>query len=183
MEVGVTRHERCKQVVNALKLLSTLQHEELFKILHKNKCECTRNNNGLFVNLAWVPDPVFNEVCSYVEFCTRSHTALTSYESICDVLTKEIDDAKSVRSMPIDRMLAVDDSARKPEQTPRHAAVRPNMHAHAAACMEQSRYDDDGTNGTKLSSSSRFQVLKKRFSKHAVPAAPAKCEPLRKERI
>ena len=86
----MVNYERCKRLVKAVESLSKTEIEELFKMIHKKTTNYTRNNNGVFINLAWVSDDILEEMENYVQFCTSSHIELKKYESICDVLNNSI---------------------------------------------------------------------------------------------
>jgi hypothetical protein len=97
--------ERCKQLVAAVENISQNEMEEIFKMIHNHGCAYTRNNNGLFINLAWIPEELLKELEQYVKFCNRSQTELKKYESICDVLNTKLreDSAYSKEQKIIDK--------------------------------------------------------------------------------
>lgn len=86
--------ERCKRLALSVESLSQTELEELFKMIHRNNCEYTKNNNGIFVNLTWLSPDLLDQLEQYVVFCTRSGTELKKYESICDILNSKIHDTK-----------------------------------------------------------------------------------------
>mgnify|MGYP006286028053 CR=1 FL=1 len=136
--------ERCKNIVSAIQTLGTTQTEELFKLLHKNKCEYTRNNNGVFVNLSWLSDEMLSKIETYVAFCNKSQIEVRKYESLCDVLNKNIQEYKTEEPTPVvDQRILYNDTYNKP---------------------------DKRVTSNKVSSSMKFYLLKKRFSKQN-PAA------------
>lgn len=132
-------NERCKRLVCAIQTLEHTEITELFKLLHSNKCEYTRNNNGIFVNLSWLPDDLLTKIETYVAFCTKSRNEVKRYESLCDVLNKNIHEQKNDAQECTSEMFGkYSDVAGKMERKP-------------------------GT--TKMSSSMRFYLLKKKFAK------------------
>lgn len=78
------RLERCRRLVAAVDNLGTSELDELFKLLHKNKCPYTRNNHGIFVNLSWLSDEILEQIETYVEFCKKSQSEVQRYESLCE---------------------------------------------------------------------------------------------------
>lgn len=82
--------ERIKRLVFEVHSLSQVETEEIFKIIHQSKCNYTRNNNGIFVNLAWLHEDTLLQLENYVRFCTKSKKELTKYESLCDVLNHKM---------------------------------------------------------------------------------------------
>lgn len=140
--------ERCKRVVSAIANLESTEKMELFRLLHKCKCEYTRNNNGIFINLSWLSDEILDKIEQYISFCNKSHNEVHHYESICDVLNKNIHDTKIKNNAKPDDVIVplniVDTSESKKQTVP------------------------------KMSSSMRFYLLKKRFSKHVPLTTSAK---------
>lgn len=86
----MSHNERCKNLVTAIEKISQNEMEEIFKMIHSYGCSYTRNNNGLFINLTWIPEELLQKLEQYVKFCNRSHTELKKYESICDVLNTKL---------------------------------------------------------------------------------------------
>jgi hypothetical protein len=145
-------HERCKRLVFAIQHLEQTEIAELFKLLHASKCEYTRNNNGVFVNLTWLDNAMLNRIETYVAFCNKSRNEVQRYESLCDVLNKNINDTKQGTSPeePTDKEypLYVDAFPRGDRK------IIPN----------------------RVSSSMRFYLLKKRFSKQTQLNTSAKSD-------
>lgn len=80
--------DRCKNIENMIKNLSDTQLEELFKILQKNNCQYTINNNGIFLNLSWVEPIILDKIELFIKFCNESKKELDKYEQLC----KDIND-------------------------------------------------------------------------------------------
>lgn len=140
-------NERCKKLVAAIQTLEQTEITELFKLLHASKCEYTRNNNGVFVNLSWLPHDMLNKIETYVAFCNKSRNEVKHYESLCDVLNKNIHEPRA--------------DVKTPE-----GEVYPQF-------TDPTKYDKK-TIASKVSSSMRFYLLKKRFSKQTPMATTAK---------
>lgn len=139
-------NERCKRLVSAIQHLEQTEITELFKLLHTSRCEYTRNNNGVFVNLTWLPDSMLTKMETYVAFCTKSRNEVKKYESLCDVLNKNIHDLTT------------------------HDAQEPSA-AFTTFSADSTNKTDKKVCGNKVSSSMRFYLLKKKFSKQ-VPLIP-----------
>jgi len=82
--------ERCKKIESMIKTLSQTQHEELFKILQKNNCEYTVNNNGIFLNLSWINSTILDKIELFINFCNKSKRELDRYEQICKDLNDDL---------------------------------------------------------------------------------------------
>lgn len=76
--------ERLNTLVEAIKRLNPTEYEELFKLLHQNKCEYTRNNNGVFLNLTWLNEEIIKKIELFVQFCYASRKEIQHYEKICE---------------------------------------------------------------------------------------------------
>lgn len=135
-------NERCKRLAAAVQSLSQTELEEMFKMIHKNNCQYSKNNNGIFVNLAWISPKLLDELEHYVLFCSKSGTELKKYESLCDVLNKKLQNTNTgkIKNNPI--------ATKKSE------------------LIEYEDIDTDYKN--KVSSSMRFTLLKKKLSKSIV---------------
>ena len=47
-------------------------------------------NNGIFINLNWIPDETLININNYIEFCIKSHNEINKYEDICTILNNSI---------------------------------------------------------------------------------------------
>lgn len=123
--------ERCKKIEAMIKQLSTTQYEELFKILQKNNCEYTVNNNGIFLNLSWINSSILDKIELFINFCSESKKELDRYEQIC----KDLNDDLRHEEKPVDEL------------------------------EETIPVPDAEFKKPKISSSMKFYLLKKKFSK------------------
>jgi len=48
--------------------------KEMFKMIHENNCEYSKNNNGIFVNLAWIPLKLLEQLEQCNMYCNNSGT-------------------------------------------------------------------------------------------------------------
>lgn len=129
--------ERCKKLVQSISKLETTEIHELFKLLHTNKCEYTRNNYGVFVNLSWLSAEMVEKIETYVAFCNKSQTEVKKYESLCDLLNRNIQEASQVT-----------------ESSSEEAPTEPNP-------------IDRKISTGKISSSMKFYLLKKKYAKQS----------------
>jgi hypothetical protein len=74
-----------------VKDLSNTQLEELFKIVQKNNCKYTLNNNGVFLNLSWIEDRILREIELFISFCEKSKNELDRYEQLCRDLNENLE--------------------------------------------------------------------------------------------
>lgn len=84
--------ERLLSLVESIQQLNATEYEEMFKLLYQNKCEYTRNNNGIFLNLSWLDKTLLEKLELFVEFCKASRREIQHYESICKNLSQNIQD-------------------------------------------------------------------------------------------
>lgn len=132
--------ERYRKLVAAVDCLSEMETEEIFKMIHNYGCNYTKNNNGVFVNLVWIPEELLAQLERYVEFCNKSDIEIRKYESLCDVLNTK---------------LQVDNDDDAP--------IKNKIYKPDTEDIEL----DDTSRTCKMSSSTRYMLLKKRFSKLA----------------
>lgn len=135
---GMNHPERCKKIETMIKTLSSTQMEELFKILQKNNCEYTINNNGIFLNLSWLNSSILNQIELFINFCKESKKELDKYEQICKELTDDIDQIRHEEKEELEI------SKEELEEEPGELSKRVP---------------------SKISSSMKFYLLKKKFLK------------------
>jgi hypothetical protein len=156
--------ERCKKVVNAIRDLSKTEIDELFKLLYKENCEYTQNNNGIFFNLSWVSEETMAKIEQFIEFCNQSNTELVRYETLCDVLNHKLYEVdKKAHVISIKESKEMRDAAALSKASMNKQKQKPPIEG------ENDEEEEEKKNGnTKVSSSMRFYLLKKRFSKPIV---------------
>lgn len=143
--------ERCKKLVATIQQLEQTEVEELFKMLHANGCHYTSNNHGVFMNLSWLTEDILQKMETYVAFCVRSRHEVQKYESLCDVLNRNIQqNTKTKQTAPVDNQAVKEDKV---------ALV-----------------DKKAGPASKVSSSMKFYLLKKRYAKQNTSSGNAKNE-------
>jgi len=85
---GLPKDERYQRILQAVPSLSPMEVDELFKILHKTKCEYSRNDNGIFINLRWVCEKVLRKIEQFMAFCTKNRVELEKYEKLRRIMTE-----------------------------------------------------------------------------------------------
>lgn len=140
METTSDENERRKKLVSAVEKLSDTELEELFKMIHSNGCNYTKNNNGIFLNLAWIDEELLNKLEKYIEFCNKSRIEIKMYESLCDVLNLKL----------------------HTKEEPEHNKLKASVNK----IVNNDTVDTDDVR--KMSSSTKFMLYKKRFSKTSV---------------
>ena len=147
--------ERCKKIISEIDLLSQTEIEEIFKMIHKfNNNIYTKNNNGAFINLTWIPVELLQEIEQYIKFCNQSRYELKKYESICDILNANINDINIQESKKIC-------------QTKKEQKIKKEMQKDVKEDENENITEEDVQNSSKISSSLKFALLKKKFSKVA----------------
>jgi hypothetical protein len=173
----LNNHERCKQLVTAIEKISQNEVEEIFKMIHMYGCSYTKNNNGLFINLTRIPDELLSKIEQYVKFCNRSQTELKKYESICHVLNNKLRDCNNeiIEVAPVSmsniivntdqNILNVNyvDDIDEIENV-RNPDIDNDVDMEAE--IENEAEVEKITN--KISSSMKFSLLKKRYSKISI---------------
>lgn len=154
MILGLRHHgsagmtDRRRQVAAAVEGLSQTEMEELFRIIHRNRLEYTRNNHGVFINLAWVSDSMLAQIEAYIDFRKRSHHTLCKYESLCDALTSKL-------------------AVGQEDVAPDAAMGKQSRNTATITAMLLPKPDPMPDKGRSNSSAARYTLLKKRYSKTA----------------
>jgi hypothetical protein len=130
--------DRCKNIEKMVKDLSNTQLEELFKIVQKNNCKYTLNNNGVFLNLSWVEDRILRDIELFISFCEKSKNELDRYEKICRDLNENLETKRNEHHEECE----IEESEEKNCEKSVYKKLTPRM-----------------------SSTMKFYLLKKRYSK------------------
>lgn len=130
--------DTCKYIHDNIHRLCQNEIDEIFKILHKNDCSYTQNNNGVFVNLNWLDEDILNNIKDYVSFCLCSQREITKYESIKNTLSNKLATKEKLIENDDDTLSSINQTI-------------------------------ISTKNSKISSSMKFYLLKKRFQKKSCP--------------
>jgi len=142
--------ETCKYIQDNVDKLCQTEIDEIFKILYKNNCSYTQNNNGVFVNLNWLEEDVLNNIKDYVSFCLCSQREISKYETIKNKLSDKLSTKEKQENNECD------------------------------VCETPIINNTTNSKNTKISSSMKFYLLKKRFQKK-IPAGIYNCNTLTHE--
>jgi hypothetical protein len=131
--------ETCKYIQDNIEKLCQTEIDEIFKILYKNNCSYTQNNNGVFVNLNWLDEDILTNIKDYVSFCLCSQREISKYETIKNKLADK---------------LVVKEKADQNDTD-----------------LSETTYNKEISSNktTRVSSSMKFYLLKKRFQKKMTP--------------
>lgn len=146
--------ESLQEIVKAISDLSETEMGELFKILHLNKCEYTKNNNGIFINLSWQKEGILDIIEKYIHFCQQSRKEVSKYQSMCDILNKKLEKSRELENklLATDFVNDMDEGAAAVADTAGATLANPEQVAMTAS---------------RVSSSMKFYLLKKKYAKLA----------------
>jgi hypothetical protein len=104
--------EKYREIERKIKQLSSTQIEELFKILTKNNCKYTLNNNGVFLNLSWLEEDLLKKIEIFIDFCNESKKEVDKYEKICKKLNETLYDKSNNKDTELidDEKILLDDN-------------------------------------------------------------------------
>jgi hypothetical protein len=139
--------EVCKNIKANISNLSANEIDELFKILHKNKTNYTKNNNGIFINLNWLDDDIIIQIDNYINFCLKSQKEINKYEIMRNLLTDSINNSNKERHEE-----TINDNKPIQQQTTNSNQISINN-----LSLKQ-----------KTSSSMKFYLLKKKYLKQNI---------------
>lgn len=133
--------------------LGATEQEELFKMLHQAKCPYTCNNHGVFVQLSRVPEDILGQIERHIDFCRSSQREIQRYESLCDVFQSRL-------------------AASSNEAVPAHCPVSDAIARRFGPAFGGAANGPASEPTTsRMSSTMRFYLLKKRYSKPTPPFA------------
>lgn len=162
----MVNYERCKELVKAVENLSKTEVEELFKMIHKKTTNYTRNNNGIFINLAWVHENILEEMEKYVQFCTSSRIELKKYESICDVLNNNIKNTKTDTQKNLkNKQIKIPTTKITTPQSTSEVLNTIKIKSETDMNVNDDTIEDEPGVYSMLSSSVRYTMFKKKFAK------------------
>lgn len=125
----------CRYIQGNIDKLCQTEIDEIFKILYKSNCSYTQNNNGVFVNLNWLDSSVLKNIQEYIKFCMQSQCEINHYEKIKNIMS----DTLVVKDKICEDKCQED--------------------------VEKCVSNTTGNKQTRISSSMKFYLLKKRFQK------------------
>ena len=104
--------EKYREIERKIKQLSSTQIEELFKILTKNNCKYTLNNNGVFLNLSWLEEDLLKKIEIFIDFCNESKKEVDKYKKICKKLNETLYDKSNNKDTELidDEKILLDDN-------------------------------------------------------------------------
>lgn len=144
-----------QEIVKAIEGLSETEMEELFKILHLNKCEYTKNNNGIFINLSWQRRDLIQTIEKYIHFCQQSRNEVSKYQSMCDELKPKLMSAAHVSQKAV--------SSTEDVLASYSVTSAKELEPEEPPLSEPTGIDTT----SRVSSSMKFYLLKKKYAKVA----------------
>jgi len=131
----------CNNIKNNVSLLSQNELNEIFKILHKNDSKYTKNNNGVFVNLNWLDNDILIEIDNYINFCIKSNKEIKKHEIMKNIYNENMNKKKNYNN------ITENNNEKKIEK------IEPLI---------------DIEKTSKISSSMKFYLFKKKFQKKVI---------------
>ena len=78
----MTDINKLKVLKEKIEGLENPEHQEILKIIKKNSCKFTENNNGIFVNMNKLKGEVIEEIETFLNFSEKNNAMLTQREQI-----------------------------------------------------------------------------------------------------
>lgn len=73
-------YDKCKELLEIIKMLTKTEQEEIFRILKKNNSYFTENSNGIFFDISKLNETTFQEMLKFIEFCKKNREDFQSRE-------------------------------------------------------------------------------------------------------
>ena len=87
----MNKHELCRLIKGNVIKLTHNEITELFKIIKNCNVNYTKNNNGVFLNLNWLSKDNLVKMNNYISFCIKSQNEICKYELMKNLLNNTID--------------------------------------------------------------------------------------------
>jgi hypothetical protein len=87
----MNKHELCRLIKGNVIKLTHNEITELFKIIKNCNVNYTKNNNGIFLNLNWLSKDNLVKMNNYISFCIKSQNEICKYELMKNLLNNTID--------------------------------------------------------------------------------------------
>jgi hypothetical protein len=162
-----------KQVKDKIDALTATEHEEVLRILMQHGIGFSRNSNGLFVDLAAVPDVVVGKIHDFVRFCVQNTPTLEAYDHRllqCKMNNDMTPLAGAVQSAPASASPVEDRTATDGWQD---ALPKDKRLTDLVACIRHDKTRVLGEGGGR-SVGHGFNVAKKRYCR----PSPCACPPI-----
>lgn len=69
-----------KLLFDKINMLSSTEHEEIYKIITDNSVNVSKNKNGVFFNLSTIDDKVVGNIEAFVDYCLQNKEQLDDYD-------------------------------------------------------------------------------------------------------
>ncbi len=79
---------RRKKFLDDLKVLSKSEYIEIIKILQKHQVAFSENQNGIFFNVVYLDQKVFDDLESFIEFTQTNRKILQDHDCMLSTLRK-----------------------------------------------------------------------------------------------
>ena len=70
--LSAEEYELRKLLLQELKSISTVEHQEIFRILKESGVEYSENHNGIFFDVCKLPEDIYNQMRSFLDFCKKN---------------------------------------------------------------------------------------------------------------
>lgn len=85
-----------KYIIDKSKLLKLYEHIEIFKLIKKQNISYTKNNNGVFINLNKMPEPLIIKIKDLILFSINSKSLLNIENKKRNKIKKLINDKSEI---------------------------------------------------------------------------------------
>ncbi len=75
MSSSEATYEVRKTIFNYIKTLNSIECEEIYKIIRKNKEHYSENSNGVFFDLNLMSDDTIDKINEYIQFCMKNKSS------------------------------------------------------------------------------------------------------------
>lgn len=154
-----------KLLFDKINLLSSTEHEEIYKIILADMVNVSKNKNGVFFNLSAIDDAIVGKIEAFVDYCLQNKEQLDDYD-------KKLNECKLMHKVgKIENMnIRLEELVTSENQTIKDDWTSIKMDAKATAKVVAiiQRMNEDREKLCIKKANSKFITAKKKYSKKQV---------------
>lgn len=154
-----------KLLFDKINVLSSTEHEEIYKIITESMVNVSRNKNGVFFNLSTIDDNVVRKIEAFVDYCLQNKEQLDDYDkklNECKLMNK----VGKIENMNIrlEELVTSDSQIIKDDWT----TIKLDTKATTRVAAIIQRMNEDREKLCVKKANSKFITAKKKYSKKQV---------------
>lgn len=154
-----------KLLFDKINVLSSTEHEEIYKIIADSMVNVSKNKNGVFFNLSSIDDEVVGKIEAFVDYCLQNKEQLDDYDkklNECKLMNK----VGKIENMNIrlEELVTNENQLIKDDWT----SIKSDTKATAKVAAIIQKMNEDREKLCIKKANSKFITAKKKYSKKQV---------------